>query len=76
MLNSNFGKSGGFTMPNKPITSEFLAAQAAGSCRIEGLKVSAEEERLMSDIIAGRVDAEAEIEKIVQACKATNKNAT
>ena len=57
----------------KPITSEFLAAQAAGSCRIEGLKVTEKEERLMRDIIAGKVDAEAEIQKIVNACKAENK---
>jgi hypothetical protein len=61
-------------MRSKPITSEFLAAQAAGSCRIEGLQVSAEEEQLMSDIIAGKVDADAEIQKIVEACKAPTKD--
>lgn len=55
-------------MSKKTSKDEYLAAQAAGSCRIEGLKVTREEEQLMADIIAGRVDAEAEIKKIVEAC--------
>lgn len=55
---------------DKPITAEFLAAQAAGSCRIEGLKVTPEEEELMKDIIDGKVDAECKIQKMVDAFKA------
>jgi hypothetical protein len=57
---------------DKRITAEFLAAQAAGSCRIEGLKVAPEEEERMRDIISGKIDAEEDIQKIVDAFKAQN----
>lgn len=53
-------------MPSRVITSRFIAAQLAGSCRIEGLKVTAEEELLMQNVIDGSVDAEAQIDGIIK----------
>lgn len=41
----------------KKWSSEFMAHQIAGSCRIGGMVVSHEEELQMKDIIAGRLDA-------------------
>lgn len=49
-----------------------LAAQVAGSCRLEGIKVSREDETMMTNIIAGKVDSIALRHKLVQRFKTEN----
>ncbi len=52
-----------------PGTPEHKAAQLAGSMRMEGFTVSADEERYMVEALQGKIDIEAEILKTVQSCK-------
>lgn len=40
----------------KAYSPEYLAAQTAGSFRMEGIRVSKEREKRMCDVIAGKVD--------------------
>lgn len=40
----------------RAFSSQFQAAQLAGSCRIEGIKVTAGEELVMCQIIDGQID--------------------
>lgn len=62
---------------NKPILSkfsaEYMAVQVAGSCRMEGIRVSSNDEKRLSDIIDGRVDAKALASQIAQQYRARNK---
>jgi hypothetical protein len=48
------------------------AAQVAGSCRLEGIKVSREDEAMMTNIIAGNLDSMALRQSLVQRFKAEN----
>ncbi len=59
-------------MHSKHFSDKFIAAQVAGSCRLEGIRVSADEEKLMCDIIAGKVDAVALRHQLVQQYQAQN----
>ncbi len=43
-------------MVTRRTTPEYIASQLAGSCRLEGIRVSVADERLMRDIVAGEVD--------------------
>ena len=52
-------------IPAREISTDFLAAQIAGSCRIEGIKVTAEDEQVMRDVIDGKVDVESRIDDII-----------
>jgi len=44
-------------MRSPRFSANFLAAQVAGSCRLEGIPVSKQDEQTMKDIIAGNVDS-------------------
>jgi hypothetical protein len=46
-------------MARHACTSEYLASQVAGSCRIEGIRVSARQEQTICDVIDGKADAKA-----------------
>jgi hypothetical protein len=46
-------------MARHAFTSEYLASQVAGSCRIEGIRVSARQEQTICDVIDGKADAKA-----------------
>ena len=60
-------------MARHAFTSEYLAAQVAGSCRIEGIRVSARQEQTSRDVIDGKADAKAMRRKLVARFQASNK---
>lgn len=47
-------------------TPEYVVSQLAGSCRLEGIRVSAEDEKLMQSIVTGEVDGKALARQIAQ----------
>ena len=59
-------------MARHVFTSKYLASQVAGSCRIEGICVSAREERTICEVIDGKVDAKALRRKLVAQFRASN----
>ena len=60
-------------MARHAFTSKYLAAQVAGSCRIEGVRVSARQEKLICDVIDGKTNAKALRRKLVAQFRASNK---
>jgi len=44
-------------MRSKSFSASFIAAQIAGSCRLEGIPVTAQDEKTIKNIVAGRVNA-------------------
>lgn len=60
-------------MARHAFTSEYLASQVAGSCRIEGIRVSARQEQTICDVIDGKADAKAIRRKLVAQFQANNK---
>lgn len=59
-------------MSDKRFSSEFLAAQIAGSCRLEGIHISAEQEQMMRDIIDGKLDSQVLIRQMIAKHKVNN----
>lgn len=59
-------------MARHVFTSKYLASQVAGSCRIEGIRVSASDERTICEVIDGKVDAKALRRKLVAQFRASN----
>jgi len=59
-------------MSKQIINSAFLAEQVAGSCRIEGIHVSKEQENMMRQIISGQVDAKKIVSDLVNRYRQTN----
>ena len=43
-------------MARHGFSASYLASQVAGSCRIEGIRVSAQQEQTICDIIDGKAD--------------------
>ncbi len=62
-------------MARHAFTSKYRASQVAGSCRIEGIRVSARQEKTIRDVIDGKADSKAIRRKLVAQFKAGN-NAT
>jgi len=60
-------------MAHHAFTSEYLASQVAGSCRIEGIRVTALQEQTIRDVIEGKVDAKAMRRTLVAQFQANNK---
>ncbi|MBV1915272.1 MAG: hypothetical protein KUG72_07800 [Pseudomonadales bacterium] len=61
-------------MTRHAFKTEYLASQVAGSCRIEGIHVSASQERTICEVIDGKVDAKALRQKLVAQFQASNKH--
>jgi len=59
-------------MNTRRFTEKFIATQIAGSCRLDGVRVSAEEERLMCDIVTGKIDAQELRRKLVEQYRKQN----
>lgn len=59
-------------MSKQAINSAFLAGQVAGSCRIEGIHVSKDQENVMRQIISGQVDAKKIVNDLVNRYRKTN----
>lgn len=55
-------------------STEFLASQIAGSCRIEGIKITSHHEQMVRDVIDGKVDAGSLIAQMVLKHKVTPSN--
>jgi len=60
-------------MDTKPFSNKFIAAQIAGSCRLDSVRVSEEDERVMCDIISGRIDAPELRRRLVEQFKLQNQ---
>jgi len=58
------------SMPKR--SPEYIASQVAGSCRLEGIRVSASDMAIMTDVISGRADSVLLRQKIVE--RYQNKN--
>ena len=52
-------------VPARNITTDFLAAQLAGSSRIEGVPVSKDDEKVMRDVIEGKIDVDKTIDHLI-----------
>lgn len=59
-------------MPNNQFSSKFVASQIAGSCRIEGIRVSVTQERIICEVIDGKTDAKILRRQLVAKFKAAN----
>ncbi len=59
-------------MSTNHFSAKTIAAQVAGSCRLEGIKVSADDEQMMCDIISGKIDATVLRRQIIQQYRSQN----
>jgi len=60
-------------MSKTGFSEKFIAEQVAGSCRLEGMRISANDEQLMLDIIAGKVNAAELRRQLVQQYRVQNR---
>lgn len=60
-------------MPQPAFSTAYLASQAAGSCRIEGIQVSVAQEQRMRDVIDGKTDAKALRLRMTRQFKTANR---
>jgi len=60
-------------MSKAGFSAKFIAEQVAGSCRLEGMCISADDEQLMCDIVAGKVNAAELRRQLVQQYRAQNR---
>jgi len=55
-------------------SQKFVASQIAGSCRLDGVRVSIEDEQLICDIISGKVEPQELRRALVNQYKQRNRN--
>lgn len=59
-------------MQRSQFSSKFVASQIAGSCRIEGIRVSLAQERTIREVVDGKTDATLLRRQLVAKFKAAN----